>query len=439
MMSSLKFDLTDKTHRFKVLNAVNGGPLHRSHSADDKRSNFEDYKALRIPYNRTHDANHHGIYGGPYAYDISVVFPNFDADPYDPASYDFACTDEAVKVSMEAGTKVFYRLGESIEHTIVKHVAHPPMDFKKWAVICEHIIRHYTEGWANGFEYDMKYWEIWNEPDLREEKPNDRPNWTGTRSQFFDLYEITAKHLKQCFPHLKIGGPAVSSRMYWMEDFLYVMRQRNVPIDFISWHSYCKEPKRMLEKSATVTELLHKYQYDNAERILNEWNYIRGWKDEDFTYSLKAIHGMKEASFIMACMCAVQNTDYVDMLMYYDFMPSIWNGAFDYYTFKRLKAYYTFLWCGMFQDMKYAINAENNVDNLYSLCGVNEEGKSLTVITYYSDDDTLENQQISIDFGREGKYEIYLLDEEHDGDFVKVTDNLEFDIKLHSLILIKEI
>lgn len=89
--------------------------------------------------------------------------------------------------------------------------------------------------------------------------------------------------------------------------------------------------------------------------------------------------------------------------------------------------------------MKYAINAENNVDNLYSLCGVNEEGKSLTVITYYSDDDTLENQQISIDFGRKGKYEIYLLDEEHDGDFVKVTDNLEFDIKLHSLILIKEI
>ena len=41
-----------------------------------------------------------------------------------------------------------------------------PKDFKKWAVICEHIIRHYTEGWADGFFYDMPYWEIWNEPDL---------------------------------------------------------------------------------------------------------------------------------------------------------------------------------------------------------------------------------------------------------------------------------
>jgi beta-xylosidase len=175
-------------------------------------------------------------------------------------------------------------------------------------VVCEHIIRHYTEGWADGFEYDMEYWEIWNEPDLREEKPNDRPNWSGTRSQFFDLYEITAKHLKACFPHLKIGGPAVSSRMYWMDDFLYVMRQRNVPIDFISWHAYCKEPKRMVEKSAIVNELLHKYQYDKAERILNEWNYIRGWKDQDFIYSMKAIRGIKQASFIMAYMSAAQTS-----------------------------------------------------------------------------------------------------------------------------------
>ncbi len=28
----------------------------------------------------------------------------------------------------------------------------PPKDFKKWAVICEHIIRHYDENWANGYQ-----------------------------------------------------------------------------------------------------------------------------------------------------------------------------------------------------------------------------------------------------------------------------------------------
>lgn len=65
-----------------------------------------------------------------------------------------------------------------------------------------------------------------------------------------------------------------------------------------------------MEKGAIVTELLNKYHYEHAERILNEWNYIRGWKDDDFTYSLKAIRGIKETSFVMACMSAVQSTEY---------------------------------------------------------------------------------------------------------------------------------
>ena len=41
----------------------------------------------------------------------------------------------------------------------------PPKDYAKWARICEHIITHYTEGWADGFNYKITYWEIWNEPE----------------------------------------------------------------------------------------------------------------------------------------------------------------------------------------------------------------------------------------------------------------------------------
>ena len=438
-MNSLTFDLSKKEDSFKVLNAINGGPCHRRHGIGQNRSTLEDYKALRIPYNRNHDANHHGFYGGPFAHDISAIFKDFNADPYSPESYEFDCTDEALAISIEAGTKVFYRLGESIELHITKHHTLPPKDFEKWAIICEHIIRHYTEGWANGFYYDIEYWEIWNEPDLNEEKPHARTTWGGTRGQFFDMYEITAKHLKKCFPHLKIGGPAVSSRMHWMEDFLYEMNKRKAPLDFISWHSYCKEPKRMIEKAGTVNELLQKYHFDYVERILNEWNYIKGWANEEFIYSIEAIHGIKGATFILSCMSEVQRTDLVDMLMYYDATPSIWNSLFDFYTFKKLKGYYAFLWSGMMCGNQYAINADNSVENVYALCGVGENDKAMAVITYYSDDDTLENKKVSVNFGRTGKYEIYLLDNEHDAEFVGVTDTLEFDMKLHSAILIKEI
>ncbi len=115
-MDILKFDLSGDGNKFKILNATNGGPWHKRHANDQFRSNFSDYKAARIPYSRNHDSGVCGNYGGPYSHDITCIFPNFDADPYDPASYDFACTDESVLVCLDAGTETFFRLGQTIEH-----------------------------------------------------------------------------------------------------------------------------------------------------------------------------------------------------------------------------------------------------------------------------------------------------------------------------------
>ena len=127
-MKTLKFDLTKNDGKFKILNATNGGPWHKRHANDQYRSNFVDYKNARIPYSRNHDSNMCGVYGGPYSHDITAIFPNFDADENDPNSYDFACTDENILCTLDAGTKTFFRLGQSIEHHIKKHATIPPKE-----------------------------------------------------------------------------------------------------------------------------------------------------------------------------------------------------------------------------------------------------------------------------------------------------------------------
>lgn len=436
-METLKFDLSQNGSKFKILNATNGGPWHKRHANDQYHSNFEDYKAARIPYSRNHDSALYQNYGGPYSHDITHIFPNFDADPYDPASYDFPCTDEAILVCLEAGTETFFRLGQSIEHQIKKHGTIPPKDFKKWAVICEHIIRHYNEGWANGYQLNIQYWEIWSEADLDDDDCPNKRTWGGTKAQFFDFYEIAAKHLKGCFPNLKIGGPALAYRNCWAEDFLFEMKTRCVPIDFFSWHIYCTEPAHMVEKAHQIKELLYKYDYGSAESILNECNYVKGWTEE-FIYSIKSIIGIKGAAFTMACISAAQNSD-IDMLMYYDTCPSYLNGVFDFYTCEPLKGYYPLYWYGMFYDMKKEIKAENHIENIYSLCGVDENNKVLSVVTHYNNDDSAGNKTISIDFGKKSNYEVYLLDGEHNGELIKTTDKLELDMKNFSAVLIKEI
>lgn len=436
-MAVLKFDLEKKIGEFKLMNATNGGPFYKRHANDQFKSNFNEYKAARIPYSRNHDSAVCGVYGGPYSHDITRIFPDFDKDPTNPESYDFACTDEAILCTLEAGTKTFFRLGQTIEHQIKKHGTIPPKDFNKWAVICEHIIRHYTEGWADGFTLDMPYWEIWNEPDLDSDDSTNKRTWGGTKAQFFDFYEIAAKHLKSCFPHLKIGGPALAWRIEWGEDFLCEMQKRNVPIDFFSWHIYCVEPEQLVNKAEAVKKLLIKYGYENAESILNEWNYVRGWTN-DFVYSIQQIISIKGACFTMACMIASQHTS-IDMLMYYDTRPSCFNGAFDYYTYKPLKGYYPFLWYGMLYDMKYEAECKSSIDNIYSITGCSNENKALSIITYYSDNDSLGAKEIKVDYGKEGKFEIYLLDAEHNGELVKTTSDLTLTMNVNSCILIKEL
>lgn len=435
-MEILSFDLEKFDGKFKILNAMNGGPCYKRHATDQFRSNYQEYKDARIPYSRNHDSNDMQIYGGPYAHDVTAIFPDFNADENDPNSYDFACTDESILCTLEAGTKTFFRLGQTIEHQIKKHATLPPKDFAKWARICEHIIRHYTEGWANGFTHDMPYWEIWNEPDSQLDDEPNKWNWGGTKAQFFDLYEIAAKHLKKCFPHLKIGGPALGFRLDWADEFLFEMQKRQVPIDFFSWHLYGDTPEKLISHGNRIRQLLDKNGYKETESILNEWNYVRGWTDE-FIYSIEAIHGIKGASFMLAMICEAQKNP-IDMLMYYCTLPSTFNGVFDYYTLRPLKGYHILKWAGELYDCEKVVRQVNTIENVYAICGTDKNGKIIAMLTHYSENDDKENVNLKVDFGRAGEYDIYLVDKEHSGEFIKTTKDLIFDLPVHSCVMIKE-
>ena len=344
----------------KPMNAVNNGPSVKTPAGDQKRGNFDDYTAARIPFARTHDSNLCTDYGAPHTVDISAVFPDFDADETDPASYDFVCTDRYLDSIRRAGTEVFFRLGQSIEHGPKKYGALPPVDFAKWARIAEHVIRHYNEGWGWGADdtiatastawsnqFSIVYWELWNEPDLdpSDDKPPRNPRcWGGTVTNFFQFYSIAAKHLKARFPALKIGGPAICGREAWAKRFLAYCRDNDVPLDFFSWHIYTTDPRKMAEKARLIRKMLDDAGYGKTESILDEWNYVKGWGD-DWVHSVEVESGrfnQKGAAFIAAAMADCQYAP-VDMLMYYDArIGTIMNGMFDATTLWPQKGYYPF-------------------------------------------------------------------------------------------------
>lgn len=367
-MCTITIDFEKTVGPIKPMHAVNNGPIKAP--STQTRGNFETWVDAGIPYARNHDASFFSEYGGEHTVDVWAIFPNPDADVNDPASYDFALTDRYIQTTLEAGTKIFYRLGSKIEHWVKKYGTRPPKDFQTWAGICEHIILHYNEGWADGFFYNIEYWEIWNEPDLG---GNPSPTWSGTKKQFFDLYEITAKRLKTRFPSLKIGGPALAGDLKWAEAFLTEMHARNVPLDFFSWHIYCTEPTSLANLSVSVHALLQRTGYGNAESICNEWNYVLDWQSR-FVESLSTIPTMKGAAFIASCMLLGQSAP-LDMLMYYDASPGIWNGMYDTRTLRPLKGYYPFKMFRTLYDLGTAAAVSCNDPQLHAAAAKDDDGQ----------------------------------------------------------------
>lgn len=414
-MSTIKVDFGTKTGKIKPMHAVNNGPVYKF-AADQRITNIDHFIAAGIPYARNHDASFYSTYGGEHTVDVHNIFTNFDADPYDPDSYDFAMTDEYIRVCEHAGVRTFYRLGSKIEHGVKKYGTLPPKDFNKWAVICEHIIRHYTEGWADGFHYNIEYWEIWNEPDLDDDDSPHKPCWGGTMLEFFELYKIAATHLKKCFPHLKIGGPAVANRKGWTEAFLASLD--GAPLDFFSWHRYASNPRKIEGLIRKYRALLDEKGFEKSESILNEWNYVRGWHGDEWIYSLKTEKNLKGAAFIASVMCIGQ-AEPLDMLMYYDARPCGMNGMFKTdIVCERLKGYYPFYMFGQLYRLGRSAAVAVEDENNYAVAATGDS-EAAVMLTRYNDDDSTPADTISVDlcgFGGESgtEVEIFILDETRD-------------------------
>lgn len=277
-------DYEDTNGIFKPFSEINCGPLpnHNINGVDLTNQ----YNQVGISLIRTHD------FSGPT--DISTIFPEWTADPNLESSYDFTSSDKYISAIINAGCNVFYRLGESASND--KNLRNPPEDFTKWAEICKHIVMHYNDGWNNGFNYNISYFEIWNEPDLE-------GFWTGSAMDYYQLYQITTETLKLYDSSLKIGGPCTSSidNYNYTTSFLNYVTDKNVPIDFFSWHQYADSPNQLYVSSCTVRTLLDSYGLTNCKNINTEWNIniLTPQRDKD---------NVKNAAFTTCCLSAFQDS-----------------------------------------------------------------------------------------------------------------------------------
>lgn len=401
-MKTVKIDSKKILGIIKDLNGVGGGPLTANFTCDAT----ELFKEARIPFSRTHDIEY--PYGAGEFVDIHCVFPNFKADVDDPESYNFIFTDAYLQAILKAGAKPFYRLGATIEHQPIKRYIFPPADNEKWGKICSHIIAHYNEGWANGFNMGIEYWEIWNEPDLKNRC------WTGTEEEFFRLYDTASRIIKADHPDIKLGGCGFTDpRSEMVEHFLAYISKTGASIDFLSWHGYISSPKQAKKLSEYADNLMQKYGYGDIESIYDEWNYVYTWKTGLIQKSIDLHTSALCAAFVSSVMTVLQKGR-TDKSMYYDVQLNMknWNGVFrkgemtthgEPYVITPEKPYYALKSWGMLKDLGNEVYCESDDDDVFVVAA--SDNKTLRVlITYYNDDEGLgrsapAKDSIKIDLG----------------------------------------
>jgi len=446
---NITIDYSKASGRIKAMHAVGQPPINGAIGCEY----FHYLTDAAIPYARLHDV------GGPFAgnrwVDIPNIFRDFDADETKEESYDFAFTDLLIKELVDNGCAPYFRLGVTIEnyHYIKAYRIYPPADYEKWARICEHIIRHYNEGWANGFFYGIRYWEIWNEPD-NGVTPEENQMWKGTPEEYYELYAVTAKHLKACFgDSIMVGGFGSSGVGYalsvpekyeldiprsepptyccergafmveFFENFLAYIQAKLAPLDFFTWHAYGLNAIQIGHCSKYIDKMLETFGYADAENHLNEWAIDPPWETRGT---------VKASALCAATMCIMQDAS-TDILCIYDARIglSMYGGVFcPYPEVKPFPLYFALKAFGELYRLQGWVKPEYTENEAVFAQAATDGEKKAFLITNISE----EAQTIKTNLDKDMK--AYLIDATHE--LTPVSLNLsEFVMQAEDVILWK--
>lgn len=172
----------------------------------------------------------HGLFDD----DMSVVIAPMGMGEPEISFYNVDCIFDFL---LETGMKPFVEIGfmpeilASGKQTCFHYKGNVtmPAEDVKWIQLIRLFGEHLVERYGKD-EVSEWFFEVWNEPNLNF-------FFDGTQEDYFHLYEITARTLKEVGDYFRVGGPATSVNA-WIPEFRSFCEEHQVPLDFITTHHY---------------------------------------------------------------------------------------------------------------------------------------------------------------------------------------------------------
>ncbi|QFY07767.1 beta-xylosidase [Nonomuraea phyllanthi] len=294
---------------------IGAGRANEALRADWRQQFAEVVAAAGIQYIRFHGVFHDDMfvyresYGGGFGPDSPLPAP----------VHTFSYVDKVFDFIVDHGVRPFVEFGfmprglATATETVFWWGAHcsPPKDMTRWVELVTTSVEHWIDRYGLAEVREWRF-EVWNEPNLVPYF------WTGTKTEYFELYEQTVRAIKRIDPELRVGGPATSVfvpddryrgevedrsamhdtaaaadvdalewRPVWIEDFIAWCAERDVPIDFVSTHLYptdfafgadgegvhiTRYADATFDDLTLLRKLVRNSPYPDAEIHISEWS-----------------------------------------------------------------------------------------------------------------------------------------------------------------------
>jgi hypothetical protein len=281
---------------------------------------------------------------GVRVFNWDSIYPDLNADPTDPKSYNFTDADRWKAEFDRLGIRTLLRLGSSVNQGAAStNISMSDVDHLSEAFL--HFVKHFNDGWgaaasAHNSQNNLQkieYVEVWNEPE--------GAFWTGDATTLHALLHQTISKLRKYDPSLYVGpnnacpygdctnNASHSDGGYEFDALDAVMNMTSDPDllpNVYSWHEYIYQYPTLTDVLFNVTkEKLRERNFSSSfvassptlrpiQQIITEWNpcaegsclkpkETNSWAAADFGQTVM-VHALLGVNVSMPYpLCAVNN------------------------------------------------------------------------------------------------------------------------------------
>lgn len=159
----------------------------------------------------------------------------------------------------------------------------PPKTPELWEEVCyqytKHIVERYGVDRVNGW-----HCQCFNEPDMPGFFMKDEPIESLRRvEEYVSMYEGFVRGVRRAGTTIPVGGPTLSSNLFFLEEFLKIARDKRLEIDYLTLHFYGTDPAYLntgdhglsvwgnLDRQRPKIDLIQKYGFGDTPIIADEW------------------------------------------------------------------------------------------------------------------------------------------------------------------------